>query len=149
MPADKDCPEDRLGDWPRWYRLDEHKQIHRVYSMTEANCALQVANFIVGLTNLDDDTSVSTVFLSLDHARPHFSAEWPGEFPPPDLAPLVFETASFDENGVRILERYSSYAQAESGHARYVIETRRNLRESEYAAAVLLARLRRSAPTRG
>ena len=149
MPADKDYPEDRFGEWPRWYWLDDHKQIHRVYSMTEANCALQAAHRVVGLTKLDDQTSVSTVFLCLDHARPHFSAEWQGEFAPAAPAPLVFETARFDENGVRILERYSSYWQAEAGHARYVIETRRNLRESNHAVTVLLARLGRRAPTRG
>lgn len=149
MPADKDYPQDRLGDWPRWYWLDDHKQIHRVYSMTEAGCALKGANRVVGLTKLDDHTSVSTVFLCLDHARPHFAAEWQGKFAPPEPPPLVFETARFDENGVRILARYSSYAQAESGHARYVIETRRNLREAENAATVLLTRLGRKAPTRG
>lgn len=148
MPADKDHPEDRLGDWPRWYRLDEHKQIHRVYSMAEANCALQAANRVVGLTKLDGRTSVSTVFLGLDQARPHFS-EGQGGFAAPERAPQVFETVRFDENGACILERYSSYWQAESGHARYVIETRRNLRESENAATVLLARLGRRAPTRG
>ena len=149
MPADKDYPEDRLGDWPRWYRLDDHKQIHRIYSMTEANCALQAANRVVGLTKLDDHTSVSTVFLCLDHARPHFDAEWQGAFAPPAPAPLVFETARFDENGARILERCSSYAQAQAGHIRYVIETRRHLRESRNAVMVLLARLGRRAPTRG
>jgi hypothetical protein len=149
MPADKDYPEDRLGEWPRWYRMDAAKRIHRVYSITEAGCALAAANRVVGLTKLDAHTSVATVFLCFDHARLHFPSEWQGEFAPPKPEPVVFETVRFDENGVCILERYSSYAQAETGHVRYVIETRRNLRESVMAVTVMLARLGRTVPTRG
>jgi len=54
---------------------------------------------------------VSTVFLVLDH----------NQSPDPDALPLVFETMIFDADGdEQYQERYSTWNEAEAGHARAV-----------------------------
>lgn len=56
------------------------------------------------------DVLVSTVFLGLDHS---FGDGWP---------PLLFETMVFDESGYQ--HRYSTWEQAETGHAAILAEVR-------------------------
>lgn len=88
----------------------------------------QVARTVLG------NTVVSTVFLGLDHRG------WYGEG-----APVLFETMIFDKGQPRdYQERYCSFAQAHSGHARAVYHvgelrrkaalssTSRNAREGRY-----------------
>ena len=55
-----------------------------------------------------DDVRVSTVFLGLDHS---FSASGP---------PVLFETMVFVNGSSETCERYSTWAEAEEGHARTV-----------------------------
>jgi hypothetical protein len=56
------------------------------------------------------DVSVSTVFLGLDHG---FRDEGP---------PIVFETMVFVGHSSEDCERYSTWEEAEEGHARWVAQ---------------------------
>jgi hypothetical protein len=62
------------------------------------------ANRRVALDKLDDDVSVSTVFLCLDHGF--------GDGPP-----VLFETMIFGGPNDQYQERYFTWEQAEKGHA--------------------------------
>lgn len=67
-----------------------------------------VEDFRVGLTTLDTDEEVSTVFLGLDH-------NWTNQGPP-----LLFETMIFGGKYDQYQIRYSTWEQAETGHNRIV-----------------------------
>lgn len=83
-------PVDDCMEWARWFA-------------TGARC--------VALTPLPDGGEVSTVFLGLDHA---FGSR----------APEIFETARFSASestsSCDILQRYSTWAEAEVGHMEWV-----------------------------
>lgn len=64
----------------------------------------------VAHTDLITGGSVSTVFLGLDH---RFLGDGP---------PLLFETMSFGTRGGEIQVRYSTWDEAERGHAEVVAE---------------------------
>jgi hypothetical protein len=69
---------------------------------------IETADRRVALTNLGGGRVVSTVFLTLDHSF--------GSGPP-----LLFESMLLDENCQdEDMERYSTWEEAEAGHARMV-----------------------------
>lgn len=80
--------------------------------------AMELTGRHVALTPLPFGGRVSTVFLGLDHSFGHGP-------------PLLFETMTFfaadgcDAGGY--FNRYSTWAQAEAGHARIVFEVRRDI----------------------
>lgn len=61
----------------------------------------------VNLTKLDDEVTISTVFLGLDHS-------WGGG------PPLLFETMIFGGPHSDYQERYSTWDEAEEGHMKAV-----------------------------
>ncbi len=61
----------------------------------------------VGLTHLDGGVKVSTVFLGIDHGYGHGPAMW-------------FETMIFGGDHDGFQDRYTTYEQAEAGHAAVV-----------------------------
>lgn len=69
------------------------------------------ADRIVAKTNVTEEARVSTVFLGLDHS---FS----------DGPPLVFETMVFGGSFNDEMDRYSTWEEAEAGHARMVERVR-------------------------
>jgi hypothetical protein len=75
-----------------------------------------------------DGVSVSTVFLGLDHGFGHG-------------APKLFETMVFglDDD---YQERYSTWAEAEAGHARAVAIVRAQARDADHHTTRILAKLR-------
>jgi hypothetical protein len=66
-------------------------------------------NRIVARTKIGP-MDVSTVFLALDHAYS----------PDPDALPILFETMIFGDNEDAYQERYSTWDEAEKGHAKAV-----------------------------
>ena len=65
----------------------------------------------VALTEFDDGSSVSTVWLGLNH-------QWDD-----DKAPLIFETMIFhSEDSEELCWRYSTEAEALAGHERAVLD---------------------------
>jgi len=92
---------------PRWYVL-EGKQVRPARNMMEGVRAFEdfdkrrVAETYVG------EVRISTVFLGLDHS---YSDDGP---------PLVFETLVFGGLLDGDMERYSTWGEAEAGHARMV-----------------------------
>lgn len=90
-----------------WYVLDKNRNVIGPVDMLVGAKAIEKQRR-VALTDVYDGCKVSTVFLGLDHS---FTPGGP---------PLVFETMVFggpfsDEGG-----RYSTWAEAEAGHARWV-----------------------------
>lgn len=70
----------------------------------------------VAITEVAQGVTVSTVFLGIDHR--HF-----GKGPP-----ILFETMVFNDYGDDgTQERYSTWEEAEAGHARIVAEQRQRL----------------------
>ena len=67
----------------------------------------EAGNRVVARTMTNGGVEVSTVFLGLNHA-------W-GDGPP-----LLFETALFTEAGSDVVDRYSTWAEAEVGHMEQV-----------------------------
>lgn len=61
------------------------------------------ADRVVAKTQIDDDVSVSTVFLGIDH---NFGSG----------APLLFETMVFGGDHDEEMDRYTTWEQAEAGH---------------------------------
>lgn len=107
--------KDKRNIWDRWYKLNTDKSISPVSpdgsDMTRDE-EKKVARTTVG------KKVVSTVFLGLDH-------NWD-----PTGKPLVFETMVFPEEGDysdEICERYHTYKEARSGHAKIVKELRKEL----------------------
>lgn len=79
-----------LMTWARWFQ-DNHEARR------------------IGRDKLENSFEISTVFLGLDH---NFGREGP---------PLLFETLVWDRRGDEVDgARYSTYDEAEAGHARMV-----------------------------
>jgi len=72
---------------------------------------------------------ISTVFLGLDHS-------WSGAG-----APILFESMVFDEEEAFSCERYSTWSEAEKGHARICEIVQRALDRSELVTAETLRTL--------
>lgn len=90
-----------------WYMLDKDHNVVGPVKLLVGAKFLSDPNRIVAKTKVYDGCEVSTVFIGLDH---RFG---PGK-------PLVFETlvfgGPFDQDG----DRYSTWVEAEAGHARFV-----------------------------
>lgn len=89
------------------YVLDANHNLVVADLMTWARW-LDKADRIVARTTVYDGCDVSTVFLGLDH---RFGVGGP---------PLVFETRVFGGPFDQDMDRYSTWAEAEAGHARMV-----------------------------
>src|SRR5687767_3446555 len=94
-----------------WYRLDADKNvIGPLDDWMEGARLLGIEDRKVARTTVYDGCEVSTVFLGLDHRMTGVR----------EGKPIVFETmvfgGPFDGDG----ERYSTWAEAEAGHARFV-----------------------------
>lgn len=106
-----------------WYRLDEHRRVVPMdWKDREAFVALfQHTQSRVGLSFIDNACRVSTVFVPVDYSLGT------------DL-PLVFETlvlgGPYDQQG----ERYSTWADAELGHRRWVEQCRLQAQADGYVA---------------
>lgn len=59
---------------------------------------------------IQDDVRVSTVFLGLDHS---FGRQGP---------PVLFETMVFQDHHSVACERYATWAEAEEGHKKWVLD---------------------------
>jgi hypothetical protein len=71
------------------------------------------------LTNLPDGSSVSTVFLGLDHSFSRYLDE-PHE-------PVLFETMTFGGPNNETMNRYCTWDDAEAGHRKIVARERRRI----------------------
>jgi hypothetical protein len=69
----------------------------------------------VAFTEIAPGLVVSTIFLGVDHRHTIF-----GKGPP-----LLFETMVFKDGEGEDQERYSTWEEAEAGHARFVADQRR------------------------
>jgi hypothetical protein len=89
------------------------------------------ADRTVGRDVIADEVLVSTVFLGLDH---NFGGSGP---------PVLFETMVFhgDDYGDVRMRRYSTWEEAERGHAQIVAEEQANAVQAKDAAAVWLNHL--------
>lgn len=91
------------------YVLDEHKIAIPVFDAEQWARGFQMENRRVDLTHVGN-CRVSTVFLGLDH---NFSDD-------PDADPILFETMVFIDDDfsheMEIMERYSTWAEAQAGH---------------------------------
>lgn len=93
----------------------EGKETVKVSGLEEWARRMELDNRHVAVTEIAPGVAVSTVFLGIDHQ--HFRGP-----------PLLFETMVFNdygENGTQ--ERYSTWDEAEAGHARIVAEQRQRL----------------------
>jgi hypothetical protein len=88
------------------YILDEHNQAVEEPDLIKWGRWLESADRHVR-ESLQGDVRVSTVFLGLDHRF--------GDGPP-----LLFETMAFVGHDDVGMERYSTWQEAEEGHARWV-----------------------------
>lgn len=95
-------PEPDLLTWARWLENSENR--------------------IVDKTQLSDDTSVSTVFLGIDH-----SFGW-GD----GGKPILFETMVFRNGEGGDCERYSTWSQAVKGHKEMVEKVREEMTRSSH-----------------
>jgi hypothetical protein len=103
----------------RYYILDEKRRIKPVADEEwaiwfEENARNDIRR--VDATEITKKIRVSTVFLGLDH---NFSEE--GE-------PLLFETMVFGGKMDEYMERYTTYAEAHTGHWRMVDKVRKTLK---------------------
>ena len=87
------------------YILDGHTPVEEPDLLTWAQW-FEEADRCVALT-IQGDVRVSTIFLGLDHSLGHGP-------------PLLFETMAFVGHADVGQERYSTWAEAEAGHARMV-----------------------------
>lgn len=91
-----------------WYQLDEHRNVVKAPDGVYSSSDERRKNWRVG-----DDTvnqhRVSTVFLGLDHQY--------GDGPPLVFETMIFPAGSWSEV---YCERYSTWAQAEAGHAKAI-----------------------------
>ncbi len=85
----------------------EGREVIPVDLMTWAAWFENFENRRVALTKIDDEVSVSTVFLGLDHSF--------GDGPP-----LLFESLVLGGDDDEDMDRYSTYDEAEAGHAAMV-----------------------------
>lgn len=90
-----------------WYTLDDQNNVVGPMPFDKAT-SLPMERRRVARTTVYDGCEVSTVFLQLDH---RFTNS--GE-------PIVFETMVFGGPFDGDAERYSTWREAEAGHARYV-----------------------------
>jgi hypothetical protein len=89
-----------------YYKL-EGKTLVPTDLMTWAMNYDKGGNRVIGYTEFADGVYVSTVFLGMNHQY--------GDGPP-----LLFETMVFGGEFDQEQERYSTYEEAEAGHARWV-----------------------------
>lgn len=93
----------------------EGKKAVRVDGLEEWTRRVDLENKHVAVTEIAPGTSVSTVFLGIDHN--HFGG-----------SPLLFETMVFNDYGDDgTQQRYSTWEEAEAGHARIVAEQKAKL----------------------
>ena len=86
-----------LLEWGAWLE-DKNNRKHKIVKQEEVN----------GL-------EVSTVFIGLDHGHPVFCTDIR------NYKPLIFETMIFkDQDEVGYCDRYSTWQEAEEGHAKAV-----------------------------
>lgn len=97
LKGKKPVVEKNLLKWARWF---------------------EVSNRHVGKTKIGK-VAVSTVFLGIDHG---FSLNFPGKPIPP---PILFETMVFGGKLNLAQERYTTWEEAEKGHAKWVAKVRR------------------------
>lgn len=96
----------------------EGKKAVKVAGLEEWSRRMDLENKHVAVTEVADGVVVSTVFLGMDH---RYSIYGEGE-------PLLFETMVFNDYGDDgTQERYSTWEEAEAGHARIVAEQRQRL----------------------
>lgn len=92
------------------------KEAVKVADLDEWSRRMELGERHIAITEVAPGVRVSTVFLGLDHR--HF-----GNGPP-----LLFETMVFNDYGDDgTQERYSTWEEAEAGHARIVAEQRQRL----------------------
>ena len=92
-----------------WYTLDNDRNVIGPFEISKA-VSLPHDKRIVAKTKVYDGCNVSTVFLQVDHS-------WNRG---PNDPPIVFETMVFGGPFDQEQERYATWAEAESGHARMV-----------------------------
>jgi hypothetical protein len=96
----------------------EGKEPVKVSGLEEWSRSMDMTDRHVAVTEIAAGVVVSTVFLGLDHRHSVF-----GEGPP-----ILFETMVFNDYGDDgTQERYSTWDEAEAGHARIVAEQRQRL----------------------
>lgn len=92
-------------DWNCWYSLDENHNPVKVASLEEM-VTWQITKpdeRRVSLTELEDGTKISTVFLMLAHGLE-------------DGKPILFETMIFGGPNNDYQRRYTSWEEAKAGH---------------------------------
>jgi hypothetical protein len=92
------------------YILDEHNQPVEEPDLIRWAMWMESADRHVRDSFQGDDVRVSTVFLGLDHNHSDYGR------------PLLFETMVFVAGDGIEQERYSTWAEAEEGHARWVAQ---------------------------
>ena len=95
-------PVEDPTEWALWY---------------EGSCADNAAGRRVGYTSVRAGVHVSTVFLAIDHN--HFGVG----------PPILFETMVFRDGEGCEQERYSTWDEAEAGHARIVADVEAEVSE--------------------
>lgn len=95
----------------------EGKETVEVGSLEEWARRMAGVDRHVGFTELPSGVVVSTIFLGIDHRHSIF-----GKGPP-----LLFETMVFKGGESEDQYRYSTWEEAEAGHARAVAEQRRRI----------------------
>lgn len=104
---------------PRFYRLAGREAVPIDGEDMMEFAAVMTSGRTVGKTELPGNTTVSTVFLGLDH---QFA---------PDGPPLLFETMVFsDDDTYERQIRYTTYDEAEVGHAAIVGDLLRRMAEA-------------------
>lgn len=104
---------------PHFYRLKGHKVVPIPGSFEQS--VMQYASILRRDRQVADDSGpnwrLSTIFLGMDHNHMALAMNLPIKEHPP----LVFETAFFREiEGCQILDRYSTWDEALTGHNRYL-----------------------------
>jgi hypothetical protein len=123
---------DRLRDgWPMYYILVGKMPV-AVDMMTWAEWFVDHKKRIVAKTEIGDRCGVSTIFLGLDHS-----------FGRGD--PILFETMIFGGPLDGYQWRYSTWEQAERGHAEAVVEARKACAQ----VGALLTNALRHRPSKG
>lgn len=101
------------------YVLNADCTVRPVADVIEWATAFEKGDRRVALTDLGGGVKISTVFLGIDHSF--------GEGPP-----LIFETMVFaNRAGEEAMWRYSTWAEAEAGHARAVELTQQRIDAGE------------------
>ena len=92
------------------YILDENNEPQEVDDLLEWALSLEDSERRqVAFDTLENGTKVSTVFLGWDAS--HGLREG---------APLLFETAAFGHDSFHVMDRHTTWAEAQEGHARAV-----------------------------